>query len=133
MLLAYGSMVQTALEVRGRLKQAGMPCGLVNLRFAKPLDEQMLSHVARTYRLAVTMEENIKAGGLGEAVCACLRNMQAGTQVIQVAVDNRFLPHGNVEVLKREAGLDAESITTQILRSAAWSTTGAEQILRTKV
>ncbi len=116
-LLAYGSMVKTALEVRERLKKEGVACGLVNLRFAKPLDEQMLLHVAGTYQLAVTMEENIKTGGLGEAVCAYLRGAAAGISVIQVAIDNQFLPHGNVEVLKREAGLDAESITKQILRS----------------
>ena len=116
-LLAYGSMVKTALEVRERLKKEGVACGLVNLRFAKPLDEQMLLHVAGTYQLAVTMEENIKTGGLGEAVCAYLRGAAAEISVIQVAIDNQFLPHGNVEVLKREAGLDAESITKQILRS----------------
>ncbi len=109
--------MKTALEVRERLKKEGVACGLVNLRFAKPLDEQMLLHVAGTYQLAVTMEENIKTGGLGEAVCAYLRGAAAEISVIQVAIDNQFLPHGNVEVLKREAGLDAESITKQILRS----------------
>ncbi len=116
-LLAYGSMVKTALEVRERLKQAGVACGLVNLRFAKPLDTQMLSHIAKSYQLAVTMEENIKTGGLGEAVCAYLREAALDLPVIQVAIKNQFLPHGNVEVLKREAGLDVESITKQILRS----------------
>ena len=116
-LLAYGSMVKTALEVRERLKQAGVACGLVNLRFAKPLDTQMLSQIAKSYQLAVTMEENIKTGGLGEAVCAYLREAALDLPVIQVAIKNQFLPHGNVEVLKREAGLDVESITKQILRS----------------
>lgn len=114
-LLAYGSMVKTALEVRERLQQAGILCGLVNLRFAKPLDTQMLAHVAKTYQLAVTMEENIKTGGLGEAICAYLREIGAQIQVIQVAINNRFLPHGNVEVLKHEAGLDAKSIADKIV------------------
>lgn len=116
-LLAYGSMVKTALEVRERLKQAGVACGLVNLRFAKPLDTQMLSQIAKSYQLAVTMEENIKTGGLGEAVCAYLREAALDLPVIQVAIKNQFLPHGNVEILKREAGLDVESITKRILRS----------------
>lgn len=116
-LLAYGSMVKTALEVRERLKQAGVVCGLVNLRFAKPLDTQMLSQIAKSYQLAVTMEENIKTGGLGEAVCAYLREAALDLPVIQVAIKNQFLPHGNVEILKREAGLDVESITKRILRS----------------
>lgn len=116
-LLAYGSMVKTALEVRERLKQAGVACGLVNLRFAKPLDTQMLSQIAKSYQLAVTMEENIKTGGLGEAVCAYLREAALDLPVIQVAIKNQFLPHGNVEILKREAGLDVGSITKRILRS----------------
>ena len=116
-LLAYGSMVKTALEVRERLKQAGVVCGLVNLRFAKPLDTQMLSQIAKSYQLAVTMEENIETGGLGEAVCAYLREAALDLPVIQVAIKNQFLPHGNVEILKREAGLDVESITKRILRS----------------
>ncbi|MDE7313159.1 MAG: 1-deoxy-D-xylulose-5-phosphate synthase [Eubacterium sp.] len=115
-LLAYGSMVKTALEVRERLEQAGIGCAIVNLRFAKPLDTQMLAHVSTAYRLAVTMEENVKTGGLGEAIAAYFRTAGSDIGVIQVAVDDTFLPHGNVDVLKRQARLDAESIAQKIDR-----------------
>lgn len=114
-LLAYGSMVKTAVEVRERLKQAGIDCALVNMRFAKPLDTYMLSHVAETYKLAVTMEENVKTGGMGEAVAEYLRETGADLPVLHIAVADMFLPHGNVEVLKRQIGLDAESIADKIL------------------
>lgn len=114
-LLAYGSMVKTAVEVRERLKQAGIDCALVNMRFAKPLDTYMLSHVAETYKLAVTMEENVKTGGMGEAVAEYLRETGADLPVLHIAVADTFLPHGNVEVLKRQIGLDAESIADKIL------------------
>ena len=114
MLLAYGSMVKTALDVRERLKQAGVDCALVNMRFAKPLDTQMLDHVSKSYRLAVTMEENVKTGGIGEAVAAYLRTAGAKVGLLHIAVEDTFLPHGNVEVLRRQAGLDAESIVQKI-------------------
>ncbi len=114
-LLAYGSMVKTALDVRERLEQSGIGCAIVNMRFAKPLDTQMLSHAAKSYRLAVTMEENVKTGGLGEAVAVYLHTVGADIGLLHIAVQDTFLPHGNVEVLKRQAGLDAESITAKIM------------------
>lgn len=114
-LLAYGSMVKTALDVRERLEQSGIGCAIVNMRFAKPLDTQMLSHAAKSYRLAVTMEENVRTGGLGEAVAAYLHTVGADIGLLHIAVQDTFLPHGNVEVLKRQAGLDAESITAKIM------------------
>lgn len=113
-LLAYGSMVKTALEVRQFLLQEGVECALVNMRFAKPLDTQMLSHAAETYQLAVTMEENVITGGMGEAVSEYMRQNGFGIPVLQVAVPDMFVPHGNVEVLKRQIGLDAESIVHKI-------------------
>ncbi len=114
MLLAYGSMVKTAKEVRRLLLQEGMECALVNMRFAKPLDTQMLLQVAETYQLAVTMEENVITGGIGEAVSEYMRQNGFGIPVLQVAVPDMFVPHGNVEVLKRQIGLDAESIVHKI-------------------
>ena len=113
-LLAYGSMVKTAKEVRRLLLQEGMECALVNMRFAKPLDTQMLLQVAETYQLAVTMEENVITGGIGEAVSEYMRQYGFGIPVLQVAVPDMFVPHGNVEVLKRQIGLDAESIVHKI-------------------
>ncbi len=107
-------MVKTALDVRERLKQAGVDCALVNMRFAKPLDTQMLDHVSKSYRLAVTMEENVKTGGIGEAVAAYLRTAGSNAGLLHIAVEDTFLPHGNVEVLRRQAGLDAESIVQKI-------------------
>ena len=113
-LLAYGSMVKTALEVRSLLSQTGIGCALINMRFAKPLDTQMLSQAAQTYGLAVTMEENVKTGGMGEAVAEYLRESGAEIPLIQIAVPDTFVPHGNAEILKQRMGLDAESIAGKI-------------------
>ncbi len=116
-LLAYGSMVKTALAVRELLQQEGIACALINLRFAKPLDTQLLAHAASTYQLAVTMEENVRTGGMGEAVCEYLRSIGAGLAVLQIAAADKFVPHGNVEELKRRLGLDAESIAKKVMEA----------------
>lgn len=113
-LLAYGSMVKTALEVRERLMQEGTACALVNMRFAKPLDKDMLRDAAGTYDLVVTMEENVRSGGMGEAVVEYLDSIGAQVPVLLAAIEDGFIPHGNAEVLKREAGLDADSIADNI-------------------
>ncbi len=113
-LLAYGSMVKTALEVRERLKQSGILCALVNMRFAKPLDESLLKRISDRYEVAVTMEENVLSGGMGQAVLEYLRKIGAKTKVIHAAIEDEFIPHGNADVLKRQAGLDAESIAEKI-------------------
>ncbi len=113
-LLAYGSMVKTALEVRERLMQEGTACALVNMRFAKPLDKDMLRDAAGTYDLVVTMEENVCPGGMGEAVVEYLDSIGAQVPVLLAAIEDGFIPHGNAEVLKREAGLDADSIADNI-------------------
>lgn len=113
-LLAYGSMVKTALEVRERLKQEGTDCALINMRFAKPLDHKLLCDLASAYELIVTMEENIQTGGMGEAVAGYLRKAGSHVCVMHVAIDDMFIPHGNAEVLKAKAGLDADSIAGRI-------------------
>lgn len=116
-LLAYGSMVKTALAVRELLQQEGIACALINLRFAKPLDTQLLANAASTYQLAVTMEENVRTGGMGEAVCEYLRSIGAGLAVLQIAAADEFVPHGNVEELKRRLGLDAQSIAKKVMEA----------------
>lgn len=115
-LLAYGSMVKTAVEVRERLKQSGISCALVNMRFAKPLDQAVLDRISKRYELAVTMEENVRSGGMGEAVSEYLQEHGFGIKVLHAAIEDEFIPHGNAEELKRQAGLDAETIAEKIVK-----------------
>lgn len=113
-LLAYGSMVKTAEQVRAILNQEGIGCAVANMRFAKPLDEKLLVQAGATYSLAVTMEENILAGGFGEAVLRFLHQAGADIDVLNIAIEDTFIPHGDVEMLKRKFGLDAGSIAGKI-------------------
>ena len=114
-LVAVGSMVVTALAVRERMKALGYHCTIVNARFVKPIDEEMLSYLARDHRLVVTMEENIKNGGFGEKVLEYYNETGADTCVMQIALPDDYIEHGSVEVLKREACVDAESVFKKII------------------
>ena len=114
-LLAVGSMVKTAVEVRDRLREMGYGCTLVNARFVKPLDQEMLRTAQSEHNLLVTMEENVKAGGFGEAVLEYLNEIKSKTRMISIALPDDYIEHGNVDLLKQECGIDAESIVKKIV------------------
>ncbi len=113
-LLAVGSMVPVALQVKKALNAKGIPCTVVNVRFVKPMDETLFVELAKNHRLFVTMEDNAAAGGFGER----FRNMldQAGISVPTeiVAIPDAFVEHGKPDVLYRELGMDAKSVTERI-------------------
>lgn len=113
-LLAVGSMVKTAEQVRDRLKAAGHGCSLVNVRFVKPADEKMIRRAAAGHRLIVTMEENVASGGYGERVRACLADADSDVRLYTVTLPDAYVEHGNIELLKRELSLDADSIFEKI-------------------
>lgn len=118
-LVAVGSMVKTAEEVRERLKREGYRVSLINARFVKPIDEEMLLQIAKTHPYIVTMEENVASGGFGERVREFLSGCaHVQVQVLSFAIPDAYVEHGNVEVLKKEIGLDAEEIAEQIRKRA---------------
>lgn len=114
-LLAAGSMVETALRVRERLRRTGYSCTIVNCRFVKPLDEETLSRMADEHKLLVTMEENVHTGGFGsqvlEYLCAAGKKMPA----LVCALPDAYIEHGSVDVLKKECCIDEESIYGKIV------------------
>lgn len=114
-LFAFGSMVKTAVLVREMLKERGYHCTLVNARFAKPLDITMLDNVSKEHQLLVTLEENVKSGGFGEQVMEYVTACGYDTRIMNVAISDEYVEHGNVEILYREVGIDAESIVKKII------------------
>ena len=114
-LLATGSMVKTAVEVRDRLREMGYGCTLVNARFVKPLDHQAIRTLQAEHRLLVTMEENVKAGGFGEAVLEYMNEVKSRTEVLTIALPDDYVEHGNVDLLKQECGIDADSVVKKIV------------------
>ena len=113
-LIALGSMVKTAESVREALKKAGYSCTLVNARFAKPFDEELFLNLSKNHTLFVTLEENGACGGFGERVLAFLFR-HGISKVLNIAIPDDYVEHGNVELLRKEVGLDEASITERIL------------------
>ncbi len=114
-LLAYGSMVETALAVREQLKELHYQCTLINARFAKPLDEELLLSLSADHKLLVTLEENVITGGFGQQVTQFLTDTGQPIRVLQAAIPDRFVEQGSPAKLKEEVGLDASFIVKRIL------------------
>ncbi len=114
-LYAVGSMVKTAEEVRDILKDKGYPCSLINARFVKPIDTDVIELMNKEHKLLVTMEENVASGGFGEKVMEYVNNQELGIKVINVAIPDEYIEHGNVDILKKECGIDAQSIVNRII------------------
>ena len=114
-LLAVGSMVKTAEKVRDLLKEQGHSASLINARFIKPIDEGAVLEACDSHRLIVTMEENVACGGFGEKVLFCMKKNNKDNEYLNISLPDAYIEHGNVELLKKEVGMDAESITERIL------------------
>lgn len=114
-LLAAGSMVKMAEEVQKQLKERmDMDAALVNARFVKPIDEELLRSFADTYELVVTLEENVKDGGFGERVLAFAEEEDLPFGVEIIALPDRFIPHGSVSYQMKQVGFTPEDICGRI-------------------
>jgi len=115
-LFAVGSMVKAAEAVRDSLKEKGYKVSLINARFVKPIDEEAVLEAGRNHKLLVTMEENVAAGGYGEKVLECMNRHGLENEHLGVSIPDVYVEHGNVELLKKEIGIDTESIVERICR-----------------
>jgi 1-deoxy-D-xylulose-5-phosphate synthase len=118
-LVAYGSMVHPALQAAERLAKDGIEATVVNARFAKPLDASLLTALARTKRLVVTVEEAYLEGGFGSAVLELLEehDLLGGARVVRLGVPDRWVTHGDAKLLLAKYGLDADGIYTRVRES----------------
>lgn len=115
-LLAYGSMVQTANQVRDALKKLGLDVTLVNVRFIVPFDQEMLSEITKEHTLIVTLEENVKVGGFGQMVSGILcENHNKDVKHLNISIPNKFIEHGNPDILKHKLSMDSEAIVKKIM------------------
>ena len=120
-LFALGSMVRTAEEVRVDLKDRGYPCSLINARFAKPVDTDVISELCHTHSLIVTLEENVQSGGYGEKIRDYVFERKLDVDVLTIALPDDYVEHGNVELLKKEVGIDKDTIVKRVItRYISW-------------
>ncbi|MBR6344314.1 MAG: 1-deoxy-D-xylulose-5-phosphate synthase [Lachnospiraceae bacterium] len=114
-LVAVGSMVKTAEAVRDMLKEKGIKVSLINARFVKPFDKETISEAAKNTKVLVTMEENVITGGFGEQVLEELNDRGITPEhFINISIPDRFVEHGNCDILKKVVGIDADTVFKKI-------------------
>jgi 1-deoxy-D-xylulose-5-phosphate synthase len=115
-LIALGTMVAPALAAAELLEAQGVKATVVNARFVCPLDERMVTGLARSVGRIVTIEENVPMGGFGSAVSECLdRQGLSGTPLLRIALPEQFVTHGKRDELLKSVGLDAAGIAATAL------------------
>ena len=108
-LLVFGTLLESAQKIADRLDAT-----LVNMRFVKPLDENLVIELATRHRAFVTIEENAVAGGAGNAVGEALAFRGTALPHLQIGIPDRFIEHGSRESCLAAAGLDAASLSARI-------------------
>ena len=114
-LIAVGSMVKTALQVRDELAKQGKKASILNARFVKPIDEEAIEAACKNHKVIVTMEENILTGGYGEAVRLYMDSIKTKAKLLNIAIPDTFVEHGKPDELLHMLKMDAEGITQRIL------------------
>ena len=113
-ILSVGHMMETAEKVWQALKEKGYSCSLVNSRFVKPIDTEMLTELAQTHSLFVTIEEGVSSGGFGANVTDYVSRQKLQVSVLVNGIPDAYVEHGDIASLRSFIGLDAVSITEQI-------------------
>ena len=110
----YNCRILLADEAAHKVKEKGQPCTLVNARFVKPLDTDMIDRLCKTHKLIVTMEENVLRGGMGMYVTKYIHEKHPDIHVIQIALPDAYVEHGNVSVLREMLGINSDSVIRRI-------------------
>lgn len=114
---AIGTMVNTALKLSDKLQEQGIELGVVNMRFAKPLDTELLKEHANKYSKLITLEEGVLSGGVGGAVLEFLNTngLLKATEVLNLGLPDAYVPHGDKKLLLRDIELDDEAIANKVV------------------
>ena len=114
-IIFVGHMAELADRVRRKIKETGYSCSLINARFVKPFDKEMLEYLAKDHCFFVTIEENVLTGGFGEQVMDYVSSAKLNVHVRNIGISDDYVEHGNVEILRKEVGLDCDTIVKQVL------------------
>ena len=115
LILALGHMVPQSLAAHRMLQEKGIEATVVNCRFAKPLDMDLIGRLAASIPYIVTVEENVLQGGFGSAVLELLADQGIGTVAVKrIGIPDQFIEHGAASVLRKKYGLDAEGIAAAV-------------------
>jgi 1-deoxy-D-xylulose-5-phosphate synthase len=114
-IFATGFSVSCSIAAAEKLAKIGIECTVVNSRFIKPLDSEMLLDIAGRIKRIVTVEENVLSGGFGSAVAALLENSKSDARVECIGIPDEFVAHGPQKVLRAKYNLDADGIAQRIV------------------
>ena len=113
-ILSVGHMMEEAYKVWKQLKEKGYKCTLVNARFVKPMDTDMLCKLAETHKTFVTIEEGVANGGFGQGVTQFAYQNKLDVNVIVNAIPDQYVEQGSIGQLRKQIKLDADSIVEKI-------------------
>jgi len=114
-ILGLGPLVSMARELGGRLEREGYSAAIINPRFIKPIDREVLAQFARRVSVFVTFEDHVKMGGFGSAVVEALDEMGCTLPVVRIGWPDQFIEHGKVEDLRQKHGLSVDAAMAQVL------------------
>ena len=108
-ILSFGSLLDSAMEAGKKINAR-----VVDMRFIKPLDESLLEEISNNYKLIVTIEDNVMAGGAGSAVNEHLIKLNSSAKILNLGLPDEFIEHGDQEQQKILNGLDANGIEKSV-------------------
>jgi 1-deoxy-D-xylulose-5-phosphate synthase len=114
-ILGLGPMTAMARELAARLEREGYSAAVVNPRFIKPIDREMLAEYAGRVAAFVTFEDHVKMGGFGTAVLEALDEMGSRVPVVRIGWPDQFIEHGKVDALRAKHGLTVDEAEAQVL------------------
>ncbi len=116
-LLCLGAMVKVGMEVVEKLEAEGIHATLVNMRFAKPIDEELCKEIGEMHSVVVTMEDHSLVGGLGDLVASFyVGHHMMPEHLVRIGVPDKFIEQGTVSQLYKECGMDADSVFNSIMK-----------------
>jgi len=114
-ILGLGPMITLAQELAERLESEGFAAAVINPRFVKPIDREMLDMYSRRVAAFVTFEDHVKMGGFGTAVVEALQEMGRAVPVVRIGWPDQFIEHGKIDTLRSKYGLTVDAAQAQVL------------------
>lgn len=114
-IFAIGSLVGNAVKAAENLSASGIDVSVVDARFVKPVDHELIKNMVYGKKVVFTLEENVITGGFGDSIRDCIAKVGGKTRVVKIGISSSFVPHGKRNLLLKEVGLDPESIARIVL------------------
>jgi len=114
-IISVGTMTETAVKVAERLDKEHIHCSVINARFIKPMDTQMIEDVAKSHSIIIIIEENVLTGGYGSSFLQHVSDMQLDTRVINLGIKDTFIEHGTRKEQLELCRLDENGLYEQII------------------